>query len=72
MAAPCHALLTHTHTAALTHPGACAAAGLGRAPATALAWMWWFKDWHLEDAYEHLTGALCLQCYHAAGPTMWV
>jgi hypothetical protein len=31
-------------------------AGLGRAPATALAWMWWFKDWHLEDAYEHLTG----------------
>lgn len=39
------------------------AAGLGRAPATALAWMWWFKDWHLEDAYAHLTGALCgLQC----------
>lgn len=34
------------------------AAGLGRAPATALAWMWWFKGWHLEDAYEHLTGTL--------------
>ena len=34
-----------------------AAAGLGRAPATALAWMWWFKDWHLDEAYEHLTGA---------------
>lgn len=34
-----------------------AAAGLGRAPATALAWMWWFKGWHLEDAYEHLTSA---------------
>ena len=33
------------------------AAGLGRAPATSLAYMWWFKDWHLEDAYEHLTGA---------------
>lgn len=33
-----------------------AAAGLGRAPATALAYMWWFKGWHLEDAYEHLTG----------------
>ncbi|KAL4443451.1 hypothetical protein ABPG75_011188 [Micractinium tetrahymenae] len=31
-------------------------AGLGRAPATALAYMWWFKGWHLEDAYEHLTG----------------
>ncbi|EFN57929.1 hypothetical protein CHLNCDRAFT_142013 [Chlorella variabilis] len=31
-------------------------AGLGRAPATALAYMWWFKGWHLEDAYQHLTG----------------
>lgn len=57
-----------------TQPGcctpfpACAAAGLGRAPATALAWMWWFKDWHLEDAYEHLTGGLracCAACCHA-------
>ncbi|KAI3428039.1 hypothetical protein D9Q98_006425 [Chlorella vulgaris] len=31
-------------------------AGLGRAPATALAYMWWFKGIHLEDAYELLTG----------------
>ncbi|PSC72542.1 phosphoglucan phosphatase amyloplastic [Micractinium conductrix] len=31
-------------------------AGLGRAPATSLAYMWWFKGWHLEDAYDYLTG----------------
>lgn len=41
----------------LPSPSAAAAAGLGRAPATALAYMWWFKGWHLEDAYQHLTGA---------------
>ena len=41
-----------------------AAAGLGRAPATALGYMWWFKGWHLEDAYEHLTGKAA-SCYTA-------
>lgn len=52
----------HTRrTAPLRCPAVCSppartAAGLGRAPATALAYMWWFKGWHLEDAYEHLTG----------------
>jgi protein-tyrosine phosphatase len=30
-------------------------AGLGRAPATALAYMWWFKGMPLNDAYAHLT-----------------
>lgn len=31
-------------------------AGLGRAPATALAYMWWFKDMPLDAAMAHLTG----------------
>lgn len=31
-------------------------AGLGRAPATALAYMWWIKGIPLDDAYELLTG----------------
>ena len=31
-------------------------AGLGRAPAVALAWMWWYKGYGLEEAYELLTG----------------
>ena len=31
-------------------------AGLGRAPATALAYMWWIKGMPLDDAYEMLTG----------------
>lgn len=31
-------------------------AGLGRAPAVALAWMWWYKGVPLEDAYALLTG----------------
>lgn len=31
-------------------------AGLGRAPATALAYMWWIKDIPLDDAYALLTG----------------
>lgn len=31
-------------------------AGLGRAPATALAYMWWFKDLPLDAAMAHLTG----------------
>ena len=30
-------------------------AGLGRAPATALAWMWWFKGIPLNEAYAQLT-----------------
>ena len=30
-------------------------AGLGRAPATALAYMWWFKGIPLDEAYDHLT-----------------
>jgi len=30
-------------------------AGLGRAPATALAWMWWFKGIPLDEAYAQLT-----------------
>ena len=30
-------------------------AGLGRAPATALAYMWWFKGMPLDEAYAHLT-----------------
>ena len=30
-------------------------AGLGRAPATALAYMWWFKGMPLDQAYAHLT-----------------
>ena len=30
-------------------------AGLGRAPATALAYMWWVKGIPLDEAYEHLT-----------------
>jgi hypothetical protein len=35
-----------------THP----TPGLGRAPATALAYMHWLRGWHLQEAYEHLTG----------------
>eukprot|EP00887_Chlorella_sp_A99_P006117 scaffold22.g6117.t1 len=31
-------------------------AGLGRAPAVALAYMWWYKGYSLEDAFELLTG----------------
>eukprot|EP00878_Enallax_costatus_P036860 GHUV01041436.1.p1 GENE.GHUV01041436.1~~GHUV01041436.1.p1 ORF type:complete len:166 (+),score=46.64 GHUV01041436.1:45-500(+) len=32
-------------------------AGLGRAPATALAYMYWLRDWKLQAAYDKLTGA---------------
>eukprot|EP00889_Picochlorum_renovo_P001636 jgi/Picre1/28666/NNA_004066.t1 len=31
-------------------------AGLGRAPATALGYMWWMKGIPLDEAYAHLTG----------------
>jgi hypothetical protein len=47
-----------------------AAAGLGRAPATALGYMWWFKGWHLEDAYEHLTGKAWPSAASPAGHPM--
>ncbi|GBF90184.1 phosphoglucan phosphatase [Raphidocelis subcapitata] len=30
-------------------------AGLGRAPATALAYMYWLRGWELQAAYDHLT-----------------
>ncbi|KAI8476474.1 MAG: phosphatases II [Monoraphidium minutum] len=31
-------------------------AGMGRAPATALAYMHWLRGWDLQEAYDHLTG----------------
>jgi hypothetical protein len=31
-------------------------AGLGRAPATALAYMYWLRGWQLDEAYDALTG----------------
>lgn len=34
----------------------CARAGLGRAPATALAYMYWLRGWQLDEAYDALTG----------------
>jgi hypothetical protein len=63
-ASPPAGLLTMRSTSA----SCIGAAGLGRAPATALAYMWWFKGWHLEDAYEHLTGGLGVPrlCLHLA------
>jgi len=30
-------------------------AGLGRAPAVIIAWLFWFSSMDLDDAYEHLT-----------------
>ena len=30
-------------------------AGLGRAPATCIAYLFWFRDFNLDQAYEHLT-----------------
>lgn len=33
------------------------APGLGRAPATALAYMYWLRGWKLQEAYDKLTGA---------------
>lgn len=30
-------------------------AGLGRAPAACIAYMFWFRDFTLDEAYEHLT-----------------
>jgi hypothetical protein len=45
---------------ALAPRGACGAcmalvhAGMGRAPAVALAYMWWVQGMHLEDAFEVL------------------
>lgn len=31
-------------------------AGLGRAPATALAYMYWLRGWDLDEAFATLTG----------------
>jgi hypothetical protein len=59
-AQPTLCMQIHCQYSLCLHPSPCGcrvlAAGLGRAPATALAYMWWFKGIHLEDAYELLTG----------------
>lgn len=36
------------------NPRVCSRAGMGRAPAVALAYMWWCKGIHLDDGYATL------------------
>lgn len=50
------ARLAHAHQPRLGVAYIHCTAGLGRAPATALAYMNWLRGWDLQEAYNHLTG----------------
>ena len=61
---PCSTVrAAHTH---LGEPCQCVLAGIGRAPAVALAYMWWVQGRHLESAHKDLLAKRkCVPKLHA-------